>query len=264
LEGKDFLPAWERLMASPLTRFTQSQQHLSKSFDRLLPTEYQVDGNRDFIDNWIDPYLKDGSVVYDIGGGKNPVVALEHKQRRGLCVVGLDIDGNELAASPSGVYDQTICADITQYRGQGQADVVVCQALLEHVKDTQAAIRAIASILKPGGTALIFLPSRNAVFARINLMLPQQLKRTILHSVFPSTKRDQGFPAYYDHCTPADFRRLAADSGLAVDLCKVYFRSSYFMFFFPLHLGWRIWQLIFRLFAGEQGAETFSLALRKI
>jgi hypothetical protein len=111
---------------------------------------------------------------------------------------------------------------------------------------------------------LIFLPSRNAVFARINLMLPQQLKRTILHSVFPSTKRDQGFPAYYDRCTPADFRRLAADSGLAVDLCKVYFRSSYFMFFFPLHLAWRIWQLIFRIFAGEQGAETFSLALRKI
>lgn len=251
-------------MASPLTRFTQSQQHLSKSFDRLLPAEYRVDGNRDFIDNWIDPYLKDGSVVYDVGGGKNPFVVLEQKQRRGLCVVGLDIDGNELAASPSGVYDKTICADITQYHGQGQADLVVCQSLLEHVKNTQAAIGGIASILKPGGTALIFLPSRNAVFARINLMLPQQWKRKILYAVFPSTKPDQGFPAYYDHCTPADFRRLAANSGLAVDVCRVYFRSSYFMFFFPLHLTWRIWQLIFRLFAGEQGAETFSLVLRKI
>jgi SAM-dependent methyltransferase len=251
-------------MASPLARFTKSQQHLSKSFDRFLPTEYQVDGNRDFLDNWIDSYLKAGSVVYDIGGGKNPFVALEQKQRRRLCVVGLDIDGNELAASPPGVYDKTICADITQYRGQGQADLVVCQALLEHVKDTQAAIRAIASILKPGGTALIFLPSRNAIFARINLMLPQQLKRKILHAFFPSTKRNQGFPAYYDHCTPADFRRLAANSGLAVDLCRVYFCSSYFMFFFPLHLVWRIWQLIFRLFAGDQGAETFSLVLRKI
>src|SRR5579864_4455563 len=116
LEGKTFSQAWERWIASTLTRFTQSQQCLSKAFDRLLPTEYQIDGNRDFIDKWIDPYLRDGSVVYDIGGGKNPVVSLEQKQRRGLCVVGLDIDGNELAASPSGVYDKTICADITQYR----------------------------------------------------------------------------------------------------------------------------------------------------
>ena len=264
LEGKTFSQAGERWIASTLSRFIQSQQRLSTAFDRLLPAEYQMDGNRDFIDNWIDPYLRDGSVVYDIGGGKNPIVALEQKQRRGLCVVGLDIDGNELAASPPGVYDQTICADITQFRGQGQADLVVCQALLEHVRDTGAAMGAIASILKPGGTALIFLPSRNAVFARVNLLLPQQLKRKILHTVYPSTKRDQGFPAYYDHCTPADFRRLAANSGLAVDLCRVYFRSSYFMFFFPLHLVWRIWQIIFRLFAGEQGAETFSLALRKI
>jgi 2-polyprenyl-6-hydroxyphenyl methylase/3-demethylubiquinone-9 3-methyltransferase len=201
--------------------------------------------------------------VYDVGGGKNPVISLAGKRRLGLRLVGLDIDQDELSASPSGVYDERICADITRYRGQADADLVVCQALLEHVKDSQAAIVAIASILKPGGTALIFLPSRNAVFARINLLLPQQLKRKILHAVFPSTKRNQGFPAYYDHCTPADFRRLAANSGLAVDLCRVYFRSSYFMFFFPLHFAWRIWLLVFRYFAKEQAAETFSFALRK-
>jgi SAM-dependent methyltransferase len=251
-------------VSSLFFRFAQGQQNLSKSFDRLLPLEYQVDGNRDFLDHWIEPYLNYGSVVYDVGGGKNPIIGLSVKGRWRLRLVGLDIDQDELAASPTGVYDERICADITQHRGQEDADLVVCQALLEHVRDSQAAITAIASILKPGGTALIFLPSRNAVFARINLLLPQQLKRKILHTVFPSTIRNQGFPAYYDHCTPTDFRRLAAQSGLAVDVCKVYFRSSYFTFFFPLHFAWRIWMLIFRLFKGEQAAETFSLALRKI
>jgi SAM-dependent methyltransferase len=251
-------------MSSFFCHFAHCQQNLSKSFDRLLPIEYQVDGNRDFLDHGIEPYLKHGSVVYDVGGGKNPVIGLGMKRRLALRLVGLDIDRDELAASPLGVYDEKICVDVTQYHGQADADLVVCQALLEHVRDSQAALTAIASILKPGGTALIFLPSRNAVFARINLFLPQQLKRTILHTVFPSTIRDQGFPAYYDHCTPADFRRLAANSGLVVDVCKVYFRSSYFTFFFPLYFAWRIWMLIFRLFKGEQAAETFSLALRKI
>ena len=251
-------------MSSFFRHLAQGQQNLSRSFDRLLPIEYQVDGNKDFLDHWIEPYLKYGSVVYDVGGGKHPAIGLGEKRRLALRLVGLDIDQDELAASGSGVYDEKICADIAQYRGQADADLVVCQALLEHVRDSRAAITAIASILKPGGTALIFVPSRNAVFARINLLLPQRLKCKILHTVFPSTIRDQGFPAYYDHCTPADFRRLAANNGLAIDVCKVYFRSSYFTFFFPLHFAWRIWMLIFRLLKGEQAAETFSLALRKI
>jgi 2-polyprenyl-6-hydroxyphenyl methylase/3-demethylubiquinone-9 3-methyltransferase len=251
-------------MLSLFYRFTKAQQSLSKGFDRLLPVDYQVDGNRDFVENWIAPYLKPGAVVYDIGGGKNPIVGLVEKRRLGLRIAGLDIDGRELAASPAGVYDQKICADITQFQGGGDADLVICQALLEHVRNSEAAMRAIASILKPGGTALIFVPSRNAVFARMNLILPEALKRKVLYTVFPFTKRDQGFPAYYDHCTPGDFRKLAAGCGLAVDVCKPYYRSSYFTFFFPLHLIWRLWLLVFRLFAREQAAETFSLALRKI
>ena len=248
---------------SLIYRFTRSQQSLSRMFDRLLPADFQVDGNRDFVENWIEPYLKSGATVYDIGGGKNPIVPVEEKRRLGLRVVGLDIDDHELAASPPGAYDAKVCADITQFHGKGDADVVICQALLEHVRDSEAALRSIASILKPGGVALLFLPSRNAAFARLNLILPDALKRKILYTVFPSTERDQGFPAYYDRCTPAEFRRMAVDAGLSVQICKSYYRSSYFTFFFPLHFVWRMWLLAFRFCAREQAAETFSLALRK-
>ena len=99
-------------------------------------------------------------------------------------MVGLDIDGKELSAAPDGLYDRTAAADITKYRGQGDADLVICQALLEHVHDTGRALEAIASILKPGGRALIFVPSRNAVYARLNLLLPENLKRRILFAFF--------------------------------------------------------------------------------
>jgi 2-polyprenyl-6-hydroxyphenyl methylase/3-demethylubiquinone-9 3-methyltransferase len=251
-------------MTSLAHRFLHSQRALSERFDRLLPADYKVDGNRDFVENWIAQHLKPGMSVYDIGGGKNPILSLREKQRLGLRLTGLDIDAEELAASPPAIYDKKICADIMEFQGDGDADLVICQALLEHVRDSRAAIRAIASILKPGATALIFLPSRNAVFARMNLLLPQALKRKILYTVFPFTRRNQGFRAYYDHCTLGDFQRIAAGSGLAVDVGKAYFSSGYFTFFFPLYFVWRLWVLLFRFFAREQAAETFSMALRKI
>src|SRR5260370_40860883 len=95
-------------MSSLFLSFAQGQENLSKSFDRLLPMEYQVDGNRDFLDHWIEPYLNYGSVVYDVGGGKNPEVGLSAKQRLSLRLVGFDIDPDELAASPAGGFEENV------------------------------------------------------------------------------------------------------------------------------------------------------------
>ena len=134
---------------------------------------------------------------------------------------------------------------------------------MEHVADTDAALRTMASILKPNGRALIFVPSRNAVFARINLLLPEELKRRILFAVYPHMARDQGFPAYYDHCTPAALRARALGNGLSIEHAPLYYISTYFQFFFPLYLAWRAWLLAFYAIDKEQAAETFALVLKK-
>ena len=82
-------------MSSFFRHLAQGQQNLSRSFDRLLPAEYQVDGNRDFLDHWIEPYLKYGSVVYDVGGGKNPAIGLGEKllknQRGDIRLTAVDV-----------------------------------------------------------------------------------------------------------------------------------------------------------------------------
>ncbi len=223
-----------------------------------------VDGNREFLDEVVPRNVRAGDVVYDVGGGKNPVIGAERKAELRLRVVGVDIDATELSAAPDGSYDRIVAADITKFEGQGDADLVICQALLEHVKDTGGALRAIASILRPGGRALIFVPSRNAAYARLNLLLPEELKRRILFTIFPEMSRDHGFPAFYDRCTPEAFARMTEKHGLATDDRRVYFQSDYFRFFFPLHAVWRLWTVAFRWVAGVQAAETFTLVLRKI
>jgi hypothetical protein len=56
---------------------------------------------------------------------------------------------------------------------------------------------------------------------------------------------------------------LAQGQGLVLLEKRTYYVSTYFGFLFPLYVLWRIWTVIFRAIAGEQAAETFSMAFEK-
>ena len=246
-----------------LRRSIEAQIAWSHRFDRLLPKTLLVDGNREFLDEVVPGRLRRGIVVYDVGGGKNPVIGRDLKCELGLRTIGLDVDPAELAYADSGAYDETVCADICDYEGRGDADLVICQALLEHVPDASSALRSIASLLKPGGRALLFVPSRNALYARLNLLLPRNVTRKLLSAIFGDAGRDHGFRAYYDRCTPQSIERLARQHGLAPEECRLYFESSYFRVCFPLYAAWRAWLLFYRRVRGAEAAETFTLVLRR-
>jgi len=228
-----------------------------------MPERFRVDGHEDFKASFAPKYLRPRLKVYDVGGGKIPYIDHRRKAELGLAVVGLDIDREELRRAPQGAYDEMICADITRFKGGGDADLIICQAVLEHVKDVEGAFAAMASILKPGGKALLFVPSRNAIYARLNLVIPEGMKRKILFAIFPDCRSCCGFPAYYDRCTLKQFHLLAERHGLEVEEERTYFITCYFSFFFPAYFVWRIWILLFYLIAGDQAAESFCMALRK-
>jgi 2-polyprenyl-6-hydroxyphenyl methylase/3-demethylubiquinone-9 3-methyltransferase len=236
----------------------------SKTFDRLFPLWCSVDGNMDYQRSLVHTMLAPGQHIVDVGGGKLPVLSAERKHALGIHVTGLDISSAELARAPRGAYDHIVCADITHYAGDGTADVVLCQGVLEHVRDVESALKSIVSLLKPGGVALLFVPSRNAVFARLNLLLPEALKRWLLYTIYPHMRYGCGFVSYYDRCTPADFERLAREAGAPVEECRYYYMSAYLTWCAPLHILWRCWVMLFRSVAGRQAAETFSCTLRKL
>lgn len=95
------------------------------------------------------------------------------------------------------------------------------------------------------------------------MVLPHELKKKIFYTIFPPARRNQGFPSYYNRCTPGEFRTLAHENNLGVCEGKYYYVSSYFSFFFPLYAAWRLWIIFFHLVKGTQAAETFSMALVK-
>lgn len=245
-------------------KFIDFNKCLSRRFDAVLPESFRVDGHKHFREKFAPPQIPDGALVYEVGGGKHPLHSREEKVLRGLHVVGLDIDEGELTRAPRGAYDATIRADITEYRGRENADVVICQALFEHVADTNSAFAGLASILKKDGVALLFTPSRNAVFARVNLLIPERLKRILIRLLYPELADQSGFPGRYHRCTLSEFEEMARGQGFAVVQKKTYYFSEYFSFFAPFHVLWRLWLWVFYLLSRERGAETFSMALRKL
>lgn len=245
--------------------YINSQIKLGIWFDRLLPAKFLIDGYQDFAQSVIPRYLHENSVIYDIGGGKSPYMTADLKAKFENCyVVGLDIDENELKSAPRCIYNKTIAADITKYDGNSDGDLAICLALLEHVKNVEAGLRGIASCLNIQGYVCMFVPSKNALYAQINLILPEKMKRLILFTLFPDTRELHGFPAYYDRCTPQDIKRIVKSMGFEVVEERHYYISTYFSFFFPLYVLWRIYLLAFHWIAKEQAAETFGLVLKKV
>lgn len=244
--------------------FIGVNQRASRWINNLLPESVCRDGNCYFLTRTLNEIFISGDTVYDLGGGAQPFVTVKLKQRLSLRTMGLDISAQELESAPTGSYDTTIIADLCSYEGAGDADVVICQATLEHVHDTFGAVAAIRSILKPGGKAYIFAPCRNAVFARLNLALSQRIKERILFAIYPDTEEAQGFPAKYDRCTPGEMEALFHELNLRIVQKKLFWMSSYFQFFVPLFVAWRLWQGLFYLIARENAAETFIYVVERV
>jgi SAM-dependent methyltransferase len=246
-----------------LRQLIASQIYLSRAFDRMLPELFRVDGYQDFLHCFAPRYLQANSRLYDVGGGKVPFLSQCAKSKLEIFTVGLDIDENELRRAPKGAYDETVCADIATYVGRGDGDLVIAMAVLEHVKHVEDALASISGILKNGGRAVIFVPSRNALYARMNLLLPQSTKRRLLSLLRGRTSDAEGFRAYYDRCTLKDFAEIGRHHKLEVIEERSYFASGYFSLFFPAYVVWRIWMIFFYIFKREQAAETFCIAFEK-
>lgn len=265
LQSPDAATSYATGSSGVLRRLIATQTRLSAWFDGILPADLARSGSSDFTSDMIRPYVLPGTTLCDVGGGAQPMFSVEEKTALDLEVIGLDIDQAELDKAPSGAYDRVVCADITRFEpGDIVADLVICRTVLEHVRDNEAAFASLAGILKPGGVLLVFVPSKYALFAIANRVLPERTKQRLLFSLFPH-KADghSGFPAFYDRCTPWQFRRLAASNELETREQRLYYWSSYFTIVFPLHAVMQTLKWALRPVAPELLAETFGMALQK-
>jgi len=225
----------ERAARRAVRAFVDANRMASHRLDLACEARFgRVDGSMNFHTH-LDRALRPGSRVVDLGGGKHPAISAETKARLGLHVVGVDVSSEELRLAPAGAYDRKVIADATRFSEPASADLVIAQALAEHVRDTSELWHRIHECLVPGGRALVFIPNGRAIFARLNRILPEDAKRWLLYRLYPGAVHYQGFPAYYDRCSPSETLRLLASIGFREIVLQPYYSSNYFSFFYPAH-----------------------------
>jgi len=246
-----------------LSAFIKLNQRISFAFDSLLPIAMRTYGTTDFHTSLLPEYIKQDWLVYDIGGGKRPFITQKWKMRDNITQVGIDIDANELNKAPRGDYDRVMVEDITTYRGLADGNAVVSRSTLEHVKNTKDALEGMASTLKDGGIIIAFAPCRNALFAQLNLIVPEKPKHKLLAAIYGEQAKVMGFKAYYDDCTPLQMEKNIKDLGLEIIERRIYWMSNYFAVFAPAHILWRLYQLLMRKAGFTDFCEGFAFVLKK-
>ncbi|HEY5475970.1 MAG TPA: methyltransferase domain-containing protein [Tepidiformaceae bacterium] len=212
-----------------------------------------IAGHPRYRDDWLTPFLaaiqpdlRPGSVVIDIGGGRHPVIGRPDLPP-GATYIGIDLSERELAAAPPEAYDRVIVADVSEHQPdlEGCADLVVSWQVLEHVARLDDAVSNIHSYLRTGGLLVAQLSGGRSVFALINRVIPHRVAKLVMKRLL---RRDPAsvFPAPYDRCTYSALSRTL-ESWSDVLIVPRYRGAQYFGFLPPLQtLYVRIEDLIAR------------------
>lgn len=173
--------------------------------------------------------------ILDIGcaaGGEIPML-----QSRGFSVVGIDLSPVMLAFARRRFADTCevlLCrADIERLPFASQSmDHVVCLGVLEYLSDYSLALAEINRVLRPGGLAILALPSRISLYNISDQLVDHSLRpivRAAKRIVGQKTKIQAGEPLRRNLCVPWKFRAVLRQHGFNPE------RSRYSNFFiYPL------------------------------
>lgn len=219
--------------------------------ERTLPA-WAADLPARYREHWLAPFnrlvgqtVREGATILDVGAGRSPVLPPDRRPH-GCTYVGLDISETELAAAPSGAYDEVFVGDIIEHLSSLDArfDIVLSWQVLEHVKPLPVALENIRMYLKPDGRFIGQFSGKFSAFGVLNQLIPHRAASWVLHRLIG---RDSAtvFPAPYHRCWRSAIE-LDTKSWRSFEIVPRYTGAKYFKFMKPLrnvYLVYEEWAL---------------------
>jgi SAM-dependent methyltransferase len=212
---------------------------------RRLPERYRTDVWDLRFRERLEPLLRPGVDILDIGAGRRPTVAPGDRAGGGGRYVGLDVDDEEMARAEPGSYDGTVVAagEDRVPELEGGFDLCLSFFAFEHVRSTEAVLKNIAAYLRPGGTLLAQLAGARSPFSLANRILPAGLSRKLLHRS-QGRAPDSVFPATYDRCTHSELSAILDQRFSESEVVPLYTGAGYVLFSRVLtaaYIGYENW-----------------------
>lgn len=103
----------------------------------------------------------------------------------------------------------------------GSFDVIIASWLLEHVPQPARDMREVARVLRPGGAFIFITPNARHPLALLNRLLGrgEGIQNRLVQWLYGRAAGDT-FPTYYEANSRQDLLRLAAASGLELEVLK--------------------------------------------
>jgi SAM-dependent methyltransferase len=229
-------------------RFLSVNRRLCRLIEKRLPADFNIHHrtlHRDGVAKLVNAHPD--CVAIDVGGGRECAFLPLIEDRMTNLVVAMDISEAELRCN-----HQAIARMVADASAPGlplranSVDIIASHTVIEHLPDTARFFANCAQCLRPGGTVAHTFPCKFAPYALINRLLPNRLARRLLASFQPHWEQETvGFPAFYDHCSFSQIKKLLGKNGFQVKnyIC-FYYQSIYFDFCLPLYLVMLSYDLI--------------------
>ena len=150
--------------------------------------------------------------VCDVGCGGG--ILSESMARAGARVLGIDLaqgllDVAELHALEAGVAVEyrAVAAETLAAERPGAFDLVTCMEMLEHVPDPGATLRALATLVKPGGDIVVSTLNRN----------PRAFAVAIVGAEYVARVLPRGTHEYLKFIRPSELARWGRAAGLVLE-----------------------------------------------
>jgi len=174
----------------------------------------RVDGTIAFFGR-VQSLLRPDMVVLDVGCGRGEVSdRLENEPWekcrvfKGACkkVIGIDVTD---AGRQNELIDEFRLIDGDRWPVEtASIDLLVAEAVLEHLIDPDVFFAECSRVVKPGGFVCFRTPNKWAYYAIIAAIIPNRLHATVLSKVQPGRLEHDVFPTYYRANTINTLKRL--------------------------------------------------------